>query len=199
MDDRGQRPPLIMVGGVPGAGKSTAMARVLPYLRGVDALDSEDERRRLSAIAPGVPYPYLRPMVHAVHQTRALAELLRGPAGRNGLIVHDPATRPARLKVIGTLAQARGWRPVLIFIEVGREQALAGQRARGRIVDQDRFDGHWRRWADLDGSPDDPHAADWRDALTAWPEHYRVSRDEATELLGRLAGAEWLPHRARAA
>ncbi|WP_152366082.1 AAA family ATPase [Microlunatus speluncae] len=179
--DRGDAPPLIMVGGVPGAGKSTAIARALPYLSGVEALDSEDERRRLSAIAPGVPYDYLRPMVHALHQSRAIAELLRGPAGRNGLVVHDPATRPARLKIIGQLAQLRGWRPVLIFIDVDRDLALAGQRARGRLVDPDRFDGHWRRWSSLRTYA--TGTDEWRDALAVWPEWHWVDRDHAAGLI----------------
>ncbi len=178
---RGELPPLIMVGGVPGAGKSTAIARALPYLSGVDALDSEDERRRLTSIAPGMPYEYLRPMVHALHQSRSVAELLRGPAGRNGLVVHDPATRPARLKIIGQLAQARGWRPVLIFIDVDRAEALAGQRARGRLVDPDRFDGHWRRWSALRSvETGDP---EWQDALAMWPERHWVDRDDAAGLI----------------
>lgn len=178
-----------MVGGVPGAGKSTAIANALPYLSGVDALDSEHERRRLEAIVPGVPYPYLRPMVHVLHQTRAMAELLRGPADRTGLLIHDPATRPARLKIIGQLAQARGWRPVLIFIEVDREQALDGQRARGRLVDCDRFDGHWRRWSALRATLADGKEYEWRDALAAWPERYWVDRRDAPDLLTRLVPA----------
>lgn len=179
--DRGDRPPLIMVGGVPGAGKSTAIAQALPYLSGVEALDSEDERRRLSAVAPGVPYDYLRPMVHALHQGRAIAELLRGPAGRSGLVVHDPATRPARLKIIGQLAQARGWRPVLIFIDVDRDQALAGQRARGRLVDPDRFDRHWHRWSALRGL--EITAPEWQDALAMWPERHWAVRDDAADVI----------------
>jgi hypothetical protein len=161
----------------------------LPYLSGVEALDSEDERRRLTAIAPGLPYEYLRPMVHAMHQSRAIAEILRGPAGRTGLVVHDPATRPARLKIIGQLAQARGWRPVLIFIDVDRDEALAGQRARGRVVDPGRFDGHWRRWSALrlleasgQGSLESG-AQEWRDALELWPEWHSVDRDAATGLI----------------
>lgn len=178
-----QATPLIMVGGIPGAGKSTAIARALPYLDGVQALDSEYVRDRLAEIAPDVPYEYLRPMVHALHQTRAMAELLRGPSGRNGLVVHDPATRPGRLKIIGQLAKARGWRPVLIFIDVDRELALAGQRARGRLVDPGRFDGHWRRWSELRALGSDAEADEWRDALAAWSERHWVDRDDAPELL----------------
>ena len=63
------------------------------------------------------------------------------------LLVHDPATRPRRRRLLARLATACGWRPVLVVVDVPRTAALDGQRERGRVVAPRSFAGHWRRWA----------------------------------------------------
>lgn len=147
--DTCERVPFVLVGGVPGAGKSTALAQVTPLLPGVRCLDSEDERRRFARLMPELPYPWLRPVVHLVHHLRVLTLVLVGPGDRRGLVVHDPSTRWVRLALLGLLAQLRGWDASVLFVDVAREEALGGQCQRRRIVGRRRFEGHWRRWQGL--------------------------------------------------
>ncbi len=154
-DDAGGRsspPPsaaatFVLLGGVPGAGKTTVLRRLRrdrPDLRAVDP-----ERLRDLLGPSGLPYRWYRPLVHTLNAVHTLLRLLRGPDGSGTpLVVHDPATRPRRRELTGRLARRRGWEPVLVMLDVSREDALAGQRRRGRIVGASTFDAHWRRWAD---------------------------------------------------
>ena len=81
---------LVVLAGLPGAGKSTALSELSADVH-VVRLDSEQVRSRLRVALPGVPYPCYRPLVHALHRSRiALAcAFARGP-----VVAHEPATRP---------------------------------------------------------------------------------------------------------
>jgi len=152
----------VLVGGVPGAGKSTALARVAGCRPGVRVLDSEAARRDLRGrVARGVPYGVYRPVVHVRHLAGVVRAVLSGPGcgvgcadgagsgddGAGVLVVHDPATSRARRWWWARLARRAGWRPVLVMVDVGRGEALSGQEARGRVVRARAFARHWRRWA----------------------------------------------------
>ncbi|WP_125775919.1 AAA family ATPase [Antribacter gilvus] len=142
-------PLFVLVGGVPGAGKSTLLARIAGEGGGATVVDPDVQRRWFAAVLPSwVPYRSYRYVVHTVHALRTLWQVLRGPAReRRVLMVHDPATRPRRREVLARLARARGWRPVLVVIDVPMEAALAGQLERGRVVGSRSFAGHWERWS----------------------------------------------------
>lgn len=186
------RAPFVMVGGVPGAGKSTALASATAHLPDWRVLDSDAERRRLHTLAPSVPYAVLRPLVHLCHQARVLWVLLRGPEAYAGLVVHDPSTRWFRLGVIGRVARVRGWEPRLLFVDASRSQALEGQAGRGRVVTRRTFRRHWDRWrvlrALLRGEASRLPAR-WAFALSPWPAIRLVSRPGAAAALGQLANA----------
>jgi len=143
----------VLVGGVPGAGKSTALARVAGLRPGVRVLDSEAARRDLRGRVPrGVPYAVYRPVVHVRHLAGVVRAVLRGSGdgvddGAGVLVVHDPATSRVRRWWWACLARRAGWRPVLVMVDVGRGEALSGQEARGRVVRSRAFARHWRRWA----------------------------------------------------
>ncbi|MCZ2264009.1 AAA family ATPase [Isoptericola sp. QY 916] len=139
----------VLVGGVPGAGKSTALARVAGCRSGVRVLDSEAARRDLRGRVPrGVPYAVYRPVVHVRHLAGVVRAVLGGPRdGAGVLVVHDPATSRVRRWWWACLARRAGWRPVLVMVDVGRGEALSGQEARGRVVRGRAFARHWRRWA----------------------------------------------------
>ncbi|MFC7878625.1 hypothetical protein [Isoptericola sp. NPDC057391] len=157
----------VLVGGVPGAGKSTALAWAAGLRPGVRVLDSEAARRDLRGRVPrGVPYAVYRPVVHVRHLAGVVRAVLAGPpAGVRGgvrgggtaggaagegagvLVVHDPATSRARRWWWACLARRAGWCPVLVMVDVGRDAALAGQEARGRVVRARAFARHWRRWS----------------------------------------------------
>lgn len=186
-----ERTPFVMVGGVPGAGKSTALASAAAVLHDSRVLDSDDERRYLQQMAPDVPYAVLRPLVHLSHQARVAWALLRGPDGYAGLVVHDPSTRWFRLGVMGRIARARGWEPRLLFVDASRSQALVGQTGRGRVVTRRTFRRHWARWRVLRGllaGEASRMPARWAFALAPWPTIRLVPRPEAVATLEQLAG-----------
>lgn len=130
---------LIIVGGVPGAGKSTALASYIG-LPGIIVLDPDRVRDQLR----------WRPLVHLVHQTAAWMMILLGPrvVGRT-VILHETATRRNRREAMLGWAVRRRWRPRILLIDVERHEALWGQSARGRMVPRDEFDRHWARWEQL--------------------------------------------------
>ncbi|SDE41895.1 AAA family ATPase [Auraticoccus monumenti] len=183
---RRQPPPragreVVFLGGVPGAGKTTALRQV-PATAGTRVLDPEQVglalRRR---VGEGVPYAWLRPVVHTLQYLRVLRHLLLPPAGVERLLVHDTATRPWLRHLEARLARLFGWRPSLVLVGVTREEALRGQQARGRVLDPGRFDGHWRRWQRLRRELADGALADG--ALVRPPEPWSrvvlVGRDRA--------------------
>lgn len=132
---------MVVVGGVPGAGKSTALR---PYVGDprVTVVDPDLLRSRLR----------WRPLVHAVHQAWVWLLVLAGPADRT-LLVHDTATRRRRRESLLRLASWRGWDPLLLLVDVDRADALLGQHDRGRMVDPASFDRHWERWLRLRARP----------------------------------------------
>jgi hypothetical protein len=128
----------VVVGGVPGAGKSTAMR---PYVgaAGVHVVDPDRVRRVVS----------WRPLVHTVHQLLVWGGLLLGPTLMGTLVVQDTATRRRRREALLRAALWRGWQVHLILVDVTRDEALAGQARRGRVSPSRAFDRHWRRWSGL--------------------------------------------------
>lgn len=173
---------LIVVAGVPGAGKSTALreiAAVAEAAPGLRILDSDIQRHWLAARLPArTPYGWYRPCVHLAHQVSVAGQVVAGPNRRDGrprrLIVHDPGTRPWWRRGLVTLARVRGWRAELVFVEVSRREALGGQLARGRVVREASFEAHWHRGQRL--------AAQLRRSTMTeggWQRAYLTSRAEA--------------------
>ncbi|GAA2100219.1 AAA family ATPase [Brevibacterium salitolerans] len=139
--------PVVLLAGVPGAGKSRALrviARARPEVR---LADPDRMRLRLSRLAPALPYSAARPIVHTLAHLAVLTQLLR-PSG-TPLVIHDPGTRRWSRRLILRLALRRGLLPAILCIDIGREEALAGQHARGRVVRPAAFEAHWRRWQEL--------------------------------------------------
>ena len=139
---------LVLVGGVPGAGKSTAIAQATAGLSYVTTADpehvSEWLRRRLP---PQVRDRTYRWLVHGTHTVGVIAHLLRGPAPGRRLVIHDPGTRRRRRKLLVALAHWSGWCVAQLYIDVDPAAAQEGQRRRGRVVRS--FDQHWRSWEEL--------------------------------------------------
>ncbi len=179
-------PDVILVGGVPGAGKSTAIAQ-LAEQPGIRALDPDRFRTGLRTRFPAsVPYRWYRPVVHVAQAMQTLAALLRGPGPGRVLLVHDPATRPRRRDGFARLARWRGWRPALVFVDVDREVARRGQRDRGRVVAADCFDGHWARWQELRPAL---AAADLA-GREAWTQVVLVERGATVETVRRMLAGQ---------
>lgn len=141
---------VVLVGGVPGAGKSTAIDIVAAERPQVDVIDSDLVRQWLRRRLPaGLPYRRFRWLVHTVTVLWTFAALLRGPRPGRRLLVHDPSTRPRRRELFARLARRRGWRSILVLVDVTRADAQRGQRDRQRVVRPEAFDRHWARWVAL--------------------------------------------------
>ncbi|MFE5291587.1 AAA family ATPase [Isoptericola sp. NPDC056618] len=177
----------VLVGGVPGAGKSTALARVAGCRPGVRVLDSEAARRDLRGRVPrGVPYGVYRPVVHVRHLAGVVRAVLGGPRERGGegvLVVHDPATSRVRRWWWACLARRAGWRPVLVMVDVGRGEALSGQEARGRVVRGRAFARHWRRWAAQRAGLLAASGGSREGSAAGWSQVHVVGRGEAVSVL----------------
>lgn len=174
---------LILVGGVPGAGKSTAIRRATADLPKVVVLDPENLQLALSVRLPyPLPYRAYRWIIHVAHTVQVVGRLLLGPVPGQRLVVHDPGTRRRRRRLFMALAKVRGWQAALVYVDVNRVTARTGQHVRGRVLRASTFDRHWAKWEAmrvrlLSLSGTDP---------TDWHRIVLVDRDEAAAVLRQL-------------
>ncbi|MFC7340814.1 AAA family ATPase [Saccharopolyspora griseoalba] len=135
------RRTLVVLAGLPGAGKSTALGK-LSAEADVIRLDSEQVRARMRAALPGVPYRCYRPLVHLLHRSRIA---LACGFGRGPVVAHEPATRPSTRALLRLMARLTGREPVLLWLHTDAGAALRGQHARGRLIRSRSFRRHVRR------------------------------------------------------
>ncbi|MFB6602185.1 AAA family ATPase [Streptomyces noursei] len=136
---------LIVVSGLPGSGKSTLMARVVPCRDGrgarVHRVDSQDARERWQrGRLRRLPYALYRPLVRVAHYL-ALRRAVRSGAS---VVVHDCGTLAWVRHWLSRAALRDGRRVHLVLLDVPPEAALIGQRARGRRVSRYAFARHRR-------------------------------------------------------
>jgi predicted kinase len=128
---------VVVVAGVPGAGKSTLIRRAVD--RDVaTVIDTEDERAR----------GHGGRLLYARHYLRIAAALAR----RRPVVIHSRGTRSPARRAIALLARLRGRPAHLLLLDADRPAAEAGQRARGRVVDAEVMDREWARWRRLRAS-----------------------------------------------
>lgn len=136
------RRSLVVLAGMPGAGKSTVLARLrapAPW----PVLDSDQVRSRLCRGPLGrVAYRRYRPLVHVVHRTRILWCCATSSAP---VVAHEPATRGSTRALLALFGAATRRERVLVWLHAEPHEALAGQRARGRMIRERSFRGHVRR------------------------------------------------------
>lgn len=125
---------VVVVAGVPGAGKSTLIRRAAP--EGTRVIDTDDAR----ASGRGGRGLYVR---HYVRIARAIL------VSRGAVVVHTRGTRAPSRWIFRGLAFVRARPAHLVLLDASREVADAGQRARGRVVSQATMDAEWRRWRRL--------------------------------------------------
>ncbi|WP_436771782.1 AAA family ATPase [Yinghuangia sp. YIM S09857] len=126
---------LVVVSGLPGAGKSTLMARCAQ----ATLIDSQHVRQRYQdRMPPWLPYSVFRPLVRSTHYMRLRAELqAAGP-----LVIHDCGTVPLVRSWVRRTARRQGRHVHLLFLDADARAARGGQRARGRTVSAREFARH---------------------------------------------------------
>ncbi len=126
---------LVVITGLPGSGKSTLMKRAVKGPR----IDSQDTRDRWDARMPGfLPYAVYRPLVRIAHYAGLWSALRSGA----GVVVHDCGTQAWVRGWLSRAARRRGGTLHLLLLDVTPDQALEGQRERGRGVSRYAFLRH---------------------------------------------------------
>ncbi|MGW0867097.1 AAA family ATPase [Streptomyces sp. NPDC002611] len=126
---------IVVVTGLPGSGKSTLMRRTVPGRR----IDSQDTRDHWDGRMPrALPYAVYRPLVRLAHY----AGLRRALRTGEGVVVHDCGTQAWVRRWLAREARRRGGTLHLLMLDVTPQQALAGQRDRGRGVSRYAFLRH---------------------------------------------------------
>ena len=143
---------------MPGAGKSTLLAG-LPRRAGTVVLDSDEHRVALARRFPRLPYRRYRGLVHLRHR---LAAVRAAFSGAPTVVVHLPATSIVLRTAVAVLAAVTGRAAHLLWLHVDPNEALAGQRERGRLVPSGSFAGHARRAGAATAALRGGRAAGWR-------------------------------------
>jgi GTPase SAR1 family protein len=167
---------VVVVAGVPGAGKTTLIRRAVD--RDVTRVVDTDDRREAGR----------RRGLYAGHYLRIAVAV----AGRRPAVIHSRGTHPAARLTIAALAALRGRPGHLVMIDADRDQAEAGQRARGRSVPPAEMDRQLARWRRLMAR---------RPRREGWASVVVLTREQAarTEALVFAPSAEpgWRPAAAR--
>ncbi|WP_369256800.1 AAA family ATPase [Geodermatophilus amargosae] len=134
---------LVVVGGLPGSGKTTMVRRLLGA--GVPGVTSVDSEQVAAGWRTGsrVPYRLMRPLVHARHRLRVL-RALAGPAPV--VVLADPWTSRWWRPVVQAAARLAGRTVRLVLLDVSAGDAADGQRIRGRRIPEGRMRRHAARW-----------------------------------------------------
>lgn len=146
----------LVVAGIPGAGKSTALRTYFGTDPEADAparspqgaivIDSHQARLRWRRRLWWLPYPLWRPVVHVAHY-RAIRTALRGEHGP--VVIHDCATYRWSRALISRWTGETKRELHIVMLDVAPEVARAGQRERGRRINRVTFGVHCRRWRAL--------------------------------------------------
>jgi deoxyadenosine/deoxycytidine kinase len=142
---------VIVVAGVPGAGKTTLIRRTVDRdaVRVVDTEDRRDAGRR-HLLYPG---PYAR--------------IAAAIAGTRPVVIHSRGTYALTRRAIALLARLRGRPAHLILLDAAPAEAEQGQRARGRTVGASEMARQLARWRRL------------RPAGEGWASVLRLDREQA--------------------
>jgi predicted kinase len=124
---------VVVVAGIPGAGKTTLIRRAVDR-SAARVIDTDDRRRRSSWL------------LYGGHYLRIAAAI----AGRRPVVIHSRGTRTFARRAIAALARLRGRPAHLVLIDADRAAAEAGQRARGRRIAPDKMDRELARWRRLE-------------------------------------------------
>jgi len=139
MDVVVERNAVVVVAGIPGAGKTTLIDRAVDRTSAV-VLDTDDRRR-----AGG---PSRRKSVRvARHYYGIVSAVVR----RTDLpvVVHSRGTTVLARRMVAGLAHLRGRPAHLVLLMATHAEAVDGQRRRGRTIARDEMTTHVERFAGL--------------------------------------------------
>ncbi len=145
--DPAERRLLVLIGGLPGAGKTRLLTRLLDEDGdAICGLDSQYVAERLRDSGVRLPYRLLRPAVHAWHR-RTVRRVIRGPAPV--VVVTDPLTSARRRGGLVAAGLRCGRRVRVLLLDVGPEAAVRGQERRNRTLGARSMARHDRGWRSL--------------------------------------------------
>ncbi|WP_354702398.1 hypothetical protein DSM112329_02756 [Paraconexibacter sp. AEG42_29] len=144
MEMRVEPDAVLVVAGVPGAGKTTLIDRAVDRAA-TTVVDTDDRRREGRASR-------YKPVRVAGHYRRIVAAILlrRGAP----VVVHSRGTTTLARRAFPLLARVRGRPAHLVLLTVSTEAALAGQRQRGRIIPGREMRGHIERFGAVVADPE---------------------------------------------
>jgi hypothetical protein len=152
---------VVVVAGIPGAGKTTLIRRAVDATA-MRVVDTQDRRDRGSR-------GWLR--LYAGHYLA----IARAVAGATPAVIHSRGTHAASRRLIGLLATLRGRSAHLVLLDVDRASAEAGQRARGRVIGENEMRRQVERWRALVEAAREDRLPRWE----AWRSVTVLSRDDA--------------------
>jgi hypothetical protein len=155
---------VVVVAGVPGAGKTTLIRRAVAR-EAVRVVDTDDRAHR-------------GPLLYFGHYARIAAAI----AGRRPVVIHSRGTHPAARRAIAALAALRGRPAHLVLLDAARDEAEAGQRTRGRSVPRAEMDRQVARWRRL--MTRRPRGEGWAGIVTL--DRAQATRTEAFEFRAAL-------------
>jgi hypothetical protein len=164
---------VVVVAGVPGAGKTTLIHRAVDreLARVVDTDDLRAAGRSR--------------LLYLAHYLRIVVTV----GGRRPAVIHSRATQPAARRAIAALAALRGRPAHLVMIDAARDEAEAGQRARGRTLPAAEMDRQLARWRRLVARR--PRREGWASVVVLTRE--QAARTEALTFLTPPLAHEPLP------
>ncbi|AZM87270.1 MULTISPECIES: AAA family ATPase [Streptomyces] len=133
----------VVVAGLPGSGKSTLLRAWSPAAA---VVDPRATRTAFESRMPAwLPYAVYRPWARLSHMRWMGSQMRLG----HPLLIHDCGTRPWMRRWLAYTAH-RGRRPLhMVVLDVGPQEALAGQHARRRLASPRVFTIHRRGLARL--------------------------------------------------
>jgi hypothetical protein len=120
---------VVVVAGLPGAGKSTLIRRAVDR-SAVRVVDTDDQRR------DGRRASYVRHYGH----------MLAAVWGRQPVVIHSRGTLGTLRRLITLTSSLRGRPAHLILLDAPRAEAEEGQQRRGRRISRSRMDREVARW-----------------------------------------------------
>lgn len=135
---RKTEPVVVLIVGIPGAGKSVLIDRAADSSHWT-VLDPDRFRRRLSPALRRVPGPY---PLYVLAMVAAIAR-------HTHVVVESRGTYAWLRRLVAACARARGREPVLVLLDAPSQDAMAGQVRRGRVAPQRVMRWHTTRWTQL--------------------------------------------------